>query len=463
MVGPAYNRPEAVAPAQFKEMPGWRLARPQDAAPKGAWWKVFNDPVLDGLEEQVAIGNQTLAADAAAYAASQALVDEARGALFPVLGAAPGVTRASSGASTQNRGSATRTQYSLQGNAAWTLDVWGSIRRQIQSDVANAQASAATLANARLSAQAQLATAYMGLRTTDALQRVLDETVANDRHALQITQNQYAAGTAARSDVMTAQTQREAAESQAINVGVARAQFEHAIAVQIGKAPAAVSIVPVKTVPAVPDIPGVLPSALLERRPDVGAAERTMAGENALIGVAVAAYYPTVDLTAAFGYAGNPLSALISSANRVWSLGASASETLFNGGTRSATVRAARATYDESVANYRATVLTAFQQVEDALANLRILAQQDAVDMQTVADATQAADIVLNEYRAGTQPYTAVIAAQNTLLAARQTQISVAQTRLTETVALIQALGGGWRSSDLPDKSGRPGADLVLP
>ncbi len=469
MVGPDYHRPTAPVPASFKELPGWKLATPQDAAPKGAWWQAFDDPILDSLERQIDIGNQTLREDEAAYRAAQALVDEARASLFPVLSATPSVTRlsessGSSGSTVYAGGKPlTRTQYSLEGNASWQIDVWGAIRRQVQSDVASAQASAATLANARLSAQGSLATAYMELRMTDALQRVLDNTVDLDRHALTITQNQYEAGTAAQSDVITAKTQLEAAEASAVNVGVARAEYEHAIAVLTGQPPAALTVAKLSTVPPVPDIPGVVPSELLERRPDIAAAERAMKEENALIGVAVAAYYPTVDLTALFGYVGNPLNSLIKSANRVWSLGASASETLFNGGERSAAVRLARANYDESVATYRQTVLTAFQQVEDALANLRILKQQDAIDRQTVADAGRAAQIALNEYEAGTQPYTTVISAQNTLLAARETQISVQQTRLTEAVALIEALGGGWRSADLPDKDWLQRKNPLLP
>jgi len=470
MVGPDYHRPVAPVPVAFKELPGWKLATPQDAAPKGMWWEVFNDPVLDGLETQVDTGNQTLQQDEAAYRAAQALVDEARASLFPVISATAEVTRSKSGSGgvsttglTTGGINGARTQYTAEGSASWTIDVWGAIRRQVQSDVASAQASAATLASARLAAQGSVATDYMELRETDALQRVLNDTVANDQRALQITQNQYEAGTAAQSDVITARTQLDAAQSSAVNVGVARAEYEHAIAVLIGKPPAALSIPPENAVPPVPDTPGLIPSELLERRPDVASAERTMKAENALIGVAVAAYYPTVDLSALFGFAGNPLNSLISSANRVWSLGASASETLFNGGERSAAVRAARANYDESVASYRQTVLTAFQQVEDALSSLRILAQQNEIDQRTVADASRAAQIALNEYRAGTQPYTTVITAQNTLLTAQQTEISVQQTRLIEAVALIQALGGGWRAADLPDKDWLQRRNPLLP
>jgi NodT family efflux transporter outer membrane factor (OMF) lipoprotein len=463
MVGPDYHRAAAPAPPTFKELPGWKQATPADDAPKGAWWDAFNDPLLSKLEDQVNISNQTLRADEASYREAQALVDQARAALYPTLAVTGADTRSSNGGGNLSstttsagfaRGSTTvtRTQYSLEGNASWTLDVWGAIRRQIQADVASAQASAATLANARLSMQATLATDYLDLRVTDALQRVLDDTVANDIRALKIVQNQYDAGFAARSDVLTAQTQLEAAQSSAVNVGVARAQYEHAIAVLTGQPPSALSITVVPTVPAVPDTPVVVPAALLERRPDIAQAERTMKAENALIGVAVAAYYPTIDLTALFGYAGNPVTSLIQVANRVWSLGVSGTETLFNGGARSAQVREARANYDASVATYRQTVLTAFQQVEDSLSGLRILAKQDTIQLQTVKDAQRAADIALNEYRAGTQAYTAVITAQNTLLGARQTEISIEESRLTDAVSLIQALGGGWRATDLPDR-----------
>ncbi len=426
----------------------------------------FGDPLLDRLEQQVAHGNQTLAAQLAAYDNARALIDEARAGLFPTLTGTAGVTRSSGGtgaAGVGGGGSVARTQYSVQGTADWTIDVWGSVRRQVQSNVAGAQAGAATIANVRLSQQSLLATDYLDLRVTDALQRVLDETVRNDTANLRITQNQYQAGVAARSDVLTAQAQLDAAQSAAVNVGVARAQYEHAIAVLIGQPPSSLSILPVSSVPDVPNTPGVLPSALLERRPDISAAERTMKAQNALIGVAVAAYYPAITLSALFGYAGNPLGSLISSANRVWSLGASASDAIFQGGARTAAVRAARATYDQDVANYRQTVLTAFQQVEDALSTLRILRQQSVVQAQAVTDSQRAAQIALNEYRAGTQAYTAVITAQNTLLAAQQTALSIEQQQLAAAVALIQALGGGWSTADLPSRNSLQQNNPLLP
>ena len=501
MVGPDYRRPPAPVPVAFKEQPGWKMATPQDAAAKGDWWTVFGDPLLDRLERQVDIGNQTLREQAAAYENAKALVDEARANLFPTLTASAGVTRSSSGGgggfssggtvvsntgpgSTTaggtatgttttgttgagtgigSGGSTTRTQYNLQGDASWEIDLWGRIRRQVESNVAAAQANAATLANVRLSEQALLATDYLDLRVTDALQRVLDETVRNDTEAVRITQNQYVAGVAARSDVLTAQSQLDAAQSAAVNVGVARAQYEHAIAVLIGEPPSALTLPPISAVPPVPDIPGVVPSALLERRPDVAEAERTMRAENALIGVAVAAYYPAITLTALFGYAGNPIGSLISSANRLWSIGASASDALFQGGARSAAVRSARDTYEQSVATYRQTVLTAFQQVEDALSGLRILGRQAVIQRQAVADSQRAAQIALNEYRAGTQAYTAVITAQNTLLTAQQTDLSIEESRLADAVALIQALGGGWRTGQLPSRGSLQRSDPFLP
>ena len=453
MVGPDYHRPPAAVPLVFKELPGWKIAQPQDATNKGAWWSVFNDPLLDTLEHKVDVGNQTLAADEAAYRNAIALVAEARAQLYPTLSVTPSVTRSSSGGGSNGittSGGSTFTQYSLEANASWEIDVWGRIRRQVESNVATAQADAATLAGARLSEQSLVATNYLSIRVSDALERVLQDTVNGDTRSLQITQNQYNVGVAARSDVLTAQTQLEAAQSALVNVGVARATYEHAIAMLIGVPPASLTIAPVAKVPPVPDIPGVVPAALLERRPDIAAAERTMAAENALIGVAVAAYYPVIDLTALFGYAGNPLSSLIEAANRVWSLGAAATETIFEGGARSAAVASARATYDEAVANYRNTVLTAFQGVEDQLSTLRILARQSAIQEATVRDASRATDIAINEYRAGTQPYTTVVTAQNTMLSARETLITIEQSRLTAAVTLIEDLGGGWTAGDLP-------------
>ena len=461
MVGPDYHLPPAQTSRAFKEAvtppPGWQSAKPADAMPKGQWWVVFRDPALNGLETRIDAGNQTLAQQEAAYRNAQALVSEARAALYPTLTANGGATRGATG-----RGPTTNSG-TLEGGLNWEIDLWGEVRRQVQSNVALAQASAAQLANVRLSAQASLASDYFELRVSDALQRVLDATVEFDQRALAITQNQYDAGFAARGDVITARTQLDTAQSAAVNVGVARAQYEHAIAIQIGVPPAALTIKPDRTPLIVPDIPVAVPAALLQRRPDIAAAERTMAADNAAIGVAVAAYYPTLSLSALYGYAGNPIGSLISAGNRVWSLGAAAAETLFAGGARTAAVQAAEATYDGGVAAYRQTVLTAFQQVEDQLSTLRILAQQAVIQERTVTDAAQAVTIALNEYRAGTQAYTTVITAQNTLLGAQETALSIEQSRLVAAVTLIEALGGGWSAADLPDSRSLQKFNPLLP
>jgi NodT family efflux transporter outer membrane factor (OMF) lipoprotein len=463
-VGPDYKKPDAIVPATFKEMKGfipvgWKLGEPQAAIDRGAWWSVYNDPVLDGLERQVEVSNQTLKQSAAAYEQARAVVQEARAGLFPTATITPGVTRQSSGAESASSsgsgsfGGRTRTTYSIEGSATWDPDIWGKIRRTIEGDVAAAQVSAADLAAARLSAQATLAIDYFELRSADQLKTLLDDTVAQYKRSLQLTQNQYDVGVAAKSDVITAQAQLLAAQASAVNVGVTRATLEHAIAVLIGRAPADLTIAPTGLPAYVPVVPASVPSALLERRPDIAAAERAMQEQNAQIGVAIAAFYPDLSLTALYGYSGNPLGSLISASNRVWSLGASAAETVFNGGLRSATVAAARATYDGAVANYRQVVLTAFQGVEDQLSTLRILQDQAAIQTEAVKSAQQAVDIALNEYRAGTQAYTTVVTAQATLLQDQETALTILQDRLVASATLIEDLGGGWDVDQLPDTS----------
>jgi NodT family efflux transporter outer membrane factor (OMF) lipoprotein len=396
------------------------------------------------------------------YRNAVALVAEARAGLFPTVALSPGVTRSgsgggssgSSGAGTTGSsfGSSSRssTEYSLSGTVTWDLDVWGRVRRQVESNTAAAQVSAADLANAKLSAQATLATDYFDLRAEDALAQLLRDTVAAYRRALQITENQYRAGTTASTDYVTALAQLQSTEAQLIAVGIQRQQFEHAIAVLTGHAPAEVTIAPAPLAAAVPVVPPGLPSALLERRPDIAAAERGMQEENALIGVQIAAFYPDISLSALGEYAGNPLGKLFNAGNQIWSLGASGSETLFEGGLRSASVQAARATYDASVATYRQTVLTAFQGVEDELSDLRILQLQARAEATAVASTRRAVDATLNQYRAGTVPYTSVITEQTLLLSDQQTALSIQQSRLVASVALIEALGGGWSAADLP-------------
>ncbi|GAN78392.1 efflux transporter outer membrane subunit [Acidisphaera rubrifaciens] len=487
-VGPDYKKPPAPMAAHFKELAGWKPASPLDAVPRGPWWSVYHDPLLDRLEGELIVDNQTIRQAEAAYRQAQALVDEARSNLYPVLGLNPTFTRSGGGAGSGSIGGGTTTTavgggsstsstfvsggrgggyaasvYTFEGSATWSPDVWGRVRRQIESSVAGAQVSAADLASAALAQQTLLATDYFEMRTSDALQKLLDRTVADYQHSLQITQNQYAVGVAARSDVVTAETLLRTTQSQAINVGVARQQYEHAIAVLIGHPPADLTIPAGDLASEVPVAPAGVPSRLLERRPDIAAAERTMAEENALIGVAVAAFYPDITLSALGGFVGNPLGSLFTASNRIWSLGAAASQTVFDAGLRESTVRAARATYDEAVAAYRQTVLTAFQQVEDDLSGLRILQDQQRVQEDAVRLAREAVRISLNEYSAGTVAYTAVITAQATALADEETLLSIRQSRIVTSVSLIQALGGGWNTADLPDRADLTQRNLLDP
>jgi NodT family efflux transporter outer membrane factor (OMF) lipoprotein len=451
-VGPNYTRASAPAAPAFKELAGWKPSAPRDGFDRGAWWSLYDDPVLDGLERQVAVSNQNVVAAAAAYRQAAALTREARANLFPVLAVAPGITRSQSGAggtgASFSRGP--QTSYSAEGTASWDIDVWGKVRRQVESQAAAAQVSAADLANATLSAQGSLATDYFEMRAADALAQLLRDTLVEYNRALKITQNQYDVGIVSRADVLQAQVQVQTAQAQLVAAGVARAQYEHAIAVLTGHPPSELTIPEGGLTATVPVVPPGVPSALLERRPDIAAAERAMQQQNALIGVAVAAWYPDITLSGLFGFAGDPLSKVFSAANRVWSLGASASQTLFEGGLRPAATEAARAAYDEAVATYRQTVLSAFQQVEDTLSGLRVLQNQAAAEQALVEASQRAVAVTLNEYQAGTVAYTTVITEQEALLSAQQTALTVLQDRLVDSVALVQALGGGWDTAQLP-------------
>jgi NodT family efflux transporter outer membrane factor (OMF) lipoprotein len=427
---------------------------------------VYHDPELDRLESMVEVSNQTVKEFEAQYRNAVALVAEARAGLFPTVGISPSVTRSGTGGGGNSSVLTTAgssvvgggghgsggnsTIYSVTGTISWEPDIWGRIRRQIESSKAAAQVGAADLANAKLSAQATLATDYFDLRAEDQLTQILTDTVAADRRAMEITQNQYRAGTTASIDYVTALAQLQSTQAQLVGVGVQRQQFEHAIAMLTGHAPADITIAPAPLTSSVPVMPPGLPSALLERRPDIAAAERAMQEENALIGVQIAAYYPTISLSTVGGFVGTPLSELFRTGNEIWSLGASASQTLFEGGLRSASVAAARATYDASVATYRQTVLTAFQGVEDQLSNLRILELQAQAEATAVASTQRAVTATLNQYEAGTVAYTSVITEQTLLLSDQQALLAVQQSRLVASVALIEALGGGWSTADLP-------------
>ncbi|WP_051887665.1 efflux transporter outer membrane subunit [Caballeronia sordidicola] len=459
MVGPDYHRPQVSVPATFRELPGWTQAEPNASGPKGAWWTGFNDPLLDELEPQVEVSNQTVAQDYAKYQEAIAEVKVARSGLFPVIGVTGSGTRQRSATGTSST-SASRSlsgiqtvnnSGSLEGNVSWAPDLWGSVRRTIEENAATAQASEATLANATLSEQIALATAVIQLRTSDADIDLLQQTVKAYQHFLSVVSDQDKFGTVAPSDVITARTQLETAQSNLIALGVARAQNEHAIAVLVGKNPEDLVIPHSTTMPTLPAIPVGVPSTLLQRRPDIATAERQMASQNAAIGVAVAAYYPTVSLSALDGFTQSPLGGLLRVANYVWSLGGSATETLFDGGERSGEVAAAKAAYQAAVANYRGTVLTAFEDVENDLSGLRILAEQsDALDA-AVRDANRGAEIAFNEYQAGTVDYTTVATAQATQLNNQQTALNVQQSRLLDAATLIGDLGGGWSDSTLHD------------
>ncbi|MGH8455490.1 MAG: efflux transporter outer membrane subunit [Stenotrophobium sp.] len=449
-VGPDYQRPEFKIPAGYKEkaQDGWKPGQPQDTTNRGAWWVIYKDPVLDGLEQQVDISNQNLKAAEAAYRQSRTVVQAARASFFPVISLDAAASRAHSGGS---GGVRVQNQYGLSAGASWEPDLWGRIRRTVESDVAGAQASAADLASARLSAQAQLATDYFELRVADELKRLLDGTVTAYTRSLAITQNQYAAGIVAKTDVITAETQLKSAQAQVINTGVQRAQLEHAIAVLTGKLPAEFSLEPATLSDSVPDIPPGVPSTLLERRPDIASAERQVAAANAQIGVAISAYFPDLTLSGSYGYQSSAISELLKAPSLVWSVGPQLAATLFDAGLRSAQVAGARAAYDQRVAVYRQTVLSGFQQVEDALAAQRLLAQQAAVQRSAVELAQQAEQLTLNQYKAGTVAYSSVVQAQVISLGNQQSALAIRQAQLAASVDLITALGGGWDVSQQPD------------
>ncbi|WP_197410862.1 efflux transporter outer membrane subunit [Novosphingobium sp. FSW06-99] len=453
-VGPNYHRPapaEAPAP-QFHEVAGWMQATPADSLPKGDWWTALGDPLIDQLEPQVRVANQTVRADYANYQQALAIVGEANATLFPTLGATASATRARTSASTAKGPVASvGNQFSVEGNASWSPDIWGKVRRQIESDVASAQSSEATLANATLSAQVTLATTVINLRVADANIDLLKQTVAAYDDYLKVVASSVQTGYKLYSplDEANARTQLQTAQSNLLNAGIARAQYVHAIAVLVGKNPEDIDIPHSTSLPSLPAVPVGVPSALLQRRPDIAAAERTMAAQNALIGVAVAAYYPDISLTGAIGSGASAVSQLFKAATSIWSVGASASETLIDFGARKSAVAQARAAYDAAVANYRGTVLSAFQGVEDNLVSLRVLSDQAGVLDKAIGSAAHASDVAHSEYQIGTVDYTAVADAALTEIATRQTALSVQQSRLVASVSLIGNLGGGWSADQL--------------
>ncbi|WP_250526424.1 efflux transporter outer membrane subunit [Caballeronia sp. GAWG2-1] len=462
-VGPDYQRPTTAMPASYKEAPeGWKVAQPADQTDRGTWWTIYDDATLNDLEARLNQSNQTVAQYAAAYRQARALVGEARAAYFPTIGASASGSRSGQGAGTRstststfgNSSSTVGNSFSASLDATWEPDLWGSVSRTVSAQKAGQQGAAADLANARLSAQGTLAQTYFQLRSLDAQQRLLDDTVAAYQQSLKLTQNQYGQGIVARSDVIQAQTQLQSAQASAIDNGVARAQYEHAIAVLIGEAASTFSLAQMPLEATPPTVPAQMPSAILERRPDIASAERKAAAANEQIGVEIAAYFPTLTLSAQGGFESSVLSQLLRAPSRFWTLGPDIAATIFDGGLRAARTDAARAAYDQNVATYRQTVLTAFQDVEDNLASLRILEKEVVVQQQAVESAQQALAIINNQYKAGTVAFINVLTAQTTAFTAQQKLANIAGQRMVSSVGLVKALGGGWDVAQMDQETG---------
>jgi NodT family efflux transporter outer membrane factor (OMF) lipoprotein len=470
-VGPDYSRDSAPTATQYKELKGWKHAEPRDdSVARGDWWRVYRDRGLDELLPQVEISNQTVAAAAASYEEAKAVIREAQAALFPTATAEYTVTRTRTGpavsggsgavsgsggvsgtsGATASGGKKYSTQYTAPISGKWDLDVWGKFRRQIESNTSAAQASAADLDNAKLSAQATLATAYFNLRAADSLEDLLRRTVVEYTKTLNIVQNQFNAGySVTAGDVATARAQVETTQALLNSTAVQRAQFEHAIAMLIGRPPSELGIAPRLLGAGIPKIPVSLPSTLLERRPDIAASERTMQEQNALIGVNEAAYFPDISISALIEFVG-PIPLPFSAARSISQIGAAGTQTLFNGGLTAAQVDAARAVYWQSVANYRQTVLTAFQQVEDELAAIRYFTAALAQQQRAVKDERTAVNVFLNQFQAGTVAFTTVVVAEIQLLADEETELTYRQDLFLASVSLIEALGGGWDTLLMP-------------
>jgi NodT family efflux transporter outer membrane factor (OMF) lipoprotein len=460
-VGPNYHKPSAETPGAFKEAPpaGWKTAQPRDAALRGKWWELFGDPALNALEEQVSVSNQTLAQAEAQFRGARAAVALARSGLFPTVTAGAQVTESragtsrsssSTGSTSTGTSSGTATVYQVPIDFTWELDLWGRVRREVESNVAAAQASAADVENVRLSLQAELAADYFQLHGLDEQAQLLVSTVREYETALKITSNRHDQGVASGADLAEAQTQLETARAAAIDLGVSRTQLEHAIAILTGKAPADLTIPPAPIRFAPPVVPVAVPSELLERRPDIASAERRVAAANAQIGVAQAAYYPTLSLNASGGFASSTLGKLFSLPSRFWSVGPQLLGTLFDGGRRRATVEQAEANYDATVAAYRESVLDAFQAVEDNLAALRVLADEATQQQAATAAAERSLALTRNRYNAGIATYLEVITAQNAAYSNERNTVDLRVRQMVASVNLIRALGGGWTTGDLP-------------
>jgi NodT family efflux transporter outer membrane factor (OMF) lipoprotein len=460
-VGPNYRRPDVAVASAYKENQGWTPAVPAQVSKDEPWWGIYNDPQLDALERQVAVSNQTLIASEAAYRAATAQVAIDRGPLLPNI-SLTGVNTRSGGGSGFSQGVTTGTGttisannssrnniYSAGAQGSWQLDVWGRIRRTVESDIAKAQVSAADVAAAQLSAQITLAQDYFQLRAADEQRQLYAASIKDFQTSLTISQNQVKAGITTLADVYAAETELESTLASDVSVELTRAKYEHAIAVLIGKNPEDLALEHGALTKTVPVAPAGIPSELLQRRPDIAAAEHTVASANALIGVAESAWYPSVTLSASYGFTATALPGLLNAGNSLWSFGPSLAETLFNGGARLATNRQARANYDQAVASYRATVLSAFQAVEDDLSSLRVLEQQAALQSTAVQDARKSEALYLNQYKSGIIVYTTLLTAQTTRLAAEISLLGIQSQQLVSSVDLVAQLGGGWNASEL--------------
>lgn len=448
-VGPDYRRPDVAIPVAYKETGEWKPAEPKDSAPRGNWWEIYGDAELNVLVSQVEVSNQNVLAAAAQYRQALALLGNARAAYFPTIGAGLSGSRAqaatsASGTSAATPGAPALNTVKLSFSASWEADVWGQIGRNVESSDASAQATQADLQSALLSAQGMLVQTYFQLRVTDAQQRLLEQTAAAYERSLQITRNRYEAGVAGRVDVAQAEAQLKSTQAQTIDLGVQRAQFEHAIAVLIGKAPADFQIKFANTIPTLPTVPSAFPATLLERRPDIAGAERRMAAANAQIGVAQSAFFPTLTFSAADGYQNASFANLLTLPNRFWSIGPALALALFDGGARTAQRESAIASYDKTVASYRQTVLAAFQEVEDNLAALRLLANESELQQSATQSAMEALTLTENQYLAGTVSYLNVVTVQATALTAQRSNLDIAGRRLLANAVLLKALGGNW-------------------
>ncbi|MGB2627548.1 MAG: efflux transporter outer membrane subunit [Candidatus Acidiferrum sp.] len=453
MVGPEYKRPVAEVPPAYKEIGNWKQAQPNDQNLGGNWWELFQDPQLNALEQQVNVSNQNLKAAEAQYTQARALVRYYRAAYYPSIGGGVSATRnkiSNNRPPILSTNGATYNDFQIPLELSYEVDVWGRVRRTVESYRAQAQASAADLAAVNLSMHAELALDYYQARTLDAEEQLLKSTVSQYQQALELIQNRFAGGLASDLEVQQAKTQLETTRAQAIDVGVARAQYEHAVAVLIGKPPAEFSLAALPLTTPPPPVPAGLPSELLERRPDIASAERLMASANAQIGVAKAAYYPTISLGATGGFESGMISTLLTGPSALWAVGGSAVAPLFDGGRRRANLDQAIAAYDQSVANYRETVLTGFQQVEDNVAALRILEDEAQVQESAVTAAQKYLELANTRYKGGVTSYLEVTTAQSAALSDEVTAVNILGRRMVYAVTLVQALGGGWNNSELP-------------